>query len=57
MYKNDYNRGWQASKRAGSNTLDRADSRGESQAWYDGYHDYAAGRPKWHALTCCQCSR
>lgn len=49
-YRRDYNRGWQSSARGGS--LDAADSRGEPDAWYDGYMDMAAGRPKWHFATC-----
>ena len=45
-----YRRGWLASVRYGASTgngpspLERADSRGEPDAWYDGYHDHAAGR-------------
>lgn len=52
QYKIDYQRGWTASCRAANSTLDRADSRGEPRAWYDGYLDRAAGRPKWHTLHC-----
>jgi hypothetical protein len=53
-----YRRGWKASERAalsmseGPSALERADSRGEHGAWYDGYMDDATGRPKYHSLTC-----
>lgn len=46
--KKDYRSGWNASERGGS--LERADARGASQAWYDGYFDEAAGRDKYHTL-------
>lgn len=41
-----YRRGRTASKRYtgggfGPSPLERADSRGEPDAWYDGYHDHA----------------
>jgi hypothetical protein len=50
-YRQAYERGWRNS--AGpSASLDRADSRGEPDAWYDGYFDYAAGREKWHLPRC-----
>lgn len=42
----DYNRGWRASQGGSETALDRADMRGESMAWYDGYMDDAVGRPK-----------
>lgn len=50
-----YRRGWSASQRYArgnsvSSPLERADIRGESSAWYDGYHDHAAGRPKFNPL-------
>lgn len=52
-----YRRGWNSSERSflsGSDAspLERADSKGEPPAWYDGYMDSATGRPKWHSLTC-----
>ena len=54
-YKKHYLRGWKASQgyRGGLNSpLERADSRGEHKAWYDGYHDHAGDYPKYHAMTC-----
>lgn len=42
-YRAAYDRGWRATPGA----LERADDRGEPGAWYDGYQDNAAGRPKW----------
>jgi len=50
--KDDYRRGWAASARASDGALDRADSRGEPDAWYDGYLDNAVGRPMYHTLAC-----
>jgi hypothetical protein len=52
-----YRRGWNSSERtflsgSDSSPLERADSKGEPPAWYDGYMDSATGRPKWHSLTC-----
>lgn len=47
----NYRRGWNAS-RQGGNALENADMRGEPSSWYDGYYDNAAGRDKWHSLTC-----
>ena len=52
QYKSDYNRGWRAGHNTGSFTLERADMRNESDAWYDGYFDAAAGRSKWHIPNC-----
>ena len=52
-YRKAYNRGW-ASGQRGIGGLDRADDRGEPEAWYDGYLDAAAGREKWHLLNCSQ---
>lgn len=49
-YAKHYNRGWAAGNRGGD-VLDKADSRGEPEAWYDGYHDAAGGRPKWTTKT------
>ncbi len=50
-YRKHYNRGWRSSAGPGA-TLDRADGRGEPDAWYDGYFDLAAGRAKYHRWTC-----
>jgi hypothetical protein len=47
QYKADYNRGWRTSRNAGEHSLENADARNEPNSWYDGYLDYAAGRPKW----------
>jgi hypothetical protein len=54
-----YQRGWNAGQRAvngvydyGPSPLEKADTRGEPKQWYDGYHDYTADRPKYHALEC-----
>lgn len=46
----DYRNGWRASANVGS--LDRADARGVSWAWEDGYIDRACGREKYHLLLC-----
>jgi hypothetical protein len=54
-YRRDYNNGWDTSARGADDALDRADARGVSHAWYDGYHDQAAGRPKWHLRDCRGC--
>ncbi len=55
-YRKAYERGWRASARYAMSSsyqvfspLERADMRGEPAAWYDGYLDMAAGRPKWHS--------
>lgn len=45
-YKKAYLRGWKSSSRF-EGGLERADARGEPDAWYDGYMDNAAGRPRW----------
>ena len=47
-YGRHYRRGVAASKRfssgsAYSSPLERADNRGEPDAWYDGYHDHSRG--------------
>lgn len=42
----DYTRGWDAANRGSSTALERADSRGETSRWYDGYYDRAAGRSR-----------
>lgn len=53
QYKKDYSRGWVSYHRSTEiSALDRADARGESDAWYDGYLDGAAGREKWHMPKC-----
>jgi hypothetical protein len=53
QYRRHYERGWRASGRPDAVApLDAADARGEPDAWYDGYHDRAAGREKWHLLRC-----
>lgn len=46
-YDRDYANGWRASENYTDGALERADARGVSHAWYDGYADSAAGRPKW----------
>lgn len=50
-YTRDYNNGWRAGRKytevRGLTPLERADQRNASHAWYDGYHDRDAGRPKW----------
>lgn len=55
-YDGHYNRGYRASQSPGSgygpSKLERADDRNEPKAWYDGYHDYAADRPKFHSRDC-----
>jgi hypothetical protein len=54
-YTRHYNRGWRASQGGGggvSSPLERADSRGEPKAWYDGYLDDAVGREKFHSRDC-----
>lgn len=55
--RHHYRRGWASSARAAesdsySSPLERADFKGEPRAWYEGYHDHAGDRPKYHALTC-----
>ena len=52
-YNRDYQKGWAASMRLSDGALDRADQRGVSHAWYDGYMDNAAGREKWHLRSTC----
>ena len=48
-YKKEYNRGWRSSAGPGD-TLDNHNC--ESEAWYDGYFDYSAGRTKLHSMNC-----
>ena len=50
-YRHWYARGWRYSSRETA-TLDRGDSIGAPEAWYDGYLDYATGREKWHYADC-----
>lgn len=52
QYRTEYRAGWAYSRRGGS--LSRADDRRltDSNAWMDGYLDYAAGRPMWHLAEC-----
>jgi hypothetical protein len=56
VYNGHYSRGWRASQNPGSgygpSPLERADDRNEPRAWYDGYLDYATGRPKFHSRDC-----
>lgn len=56
-YTGHYNRGWKAGSGSGAATsnvspLERADQRGEPEAWYHGYHDAADDRPKFHSRDC-----
>ena len=46
-YTTAYRRGWNSAERGSEGALDRADLRNEPDAWYDGYADSAAGRPKY----------
>lgn len=48
-YRADYRRGWRA---GGAWALERADARSEPDAWYDGYFDRAASRPRYHSEGC-----
>lgn len=51
-YARDYENGWRVSERCSDGALDRADQRGVSHAWYDGYMDCAVGREKWSYRKC-----
>lgn len=54
-YNGHYNRGWKASQgydHMKASPLERADSRGEPEAWYHGYNDAADDRPKFHSRDC-----
>lgn len=54
LYARDYMAGWNASVRAPYGdglTLERADDRNVSHAWYDGYNDHACGRERWTYRT------
>lgn len=46
-YRLAYANGWIVGVRATEGALERADARGVSHAWYDGYMDAATGRPRW----------
>jgi hypothetical protein len=46
-YATAYRAGYKAGERGAEGSLERADARGVSQAWYDGYLDAATGRPMW----------
>lgn len=48
----DYRNGWRVSVNVADGALERADARGVSDAWYDGYSDAACGREKYHRLFC-----
>jgi hypothetical protein len=50
-YARDYMAGWRAADRCTDGALERADDRGVSHAWYDGYADRAAGRERWTYRT------
>ena len=41
--RDDYHRGYRAGKNVTSQTLVRADNRGERPAWYAGFYDAEAG--------------
>lgn len=47
-YNRWYTRGWNYSETSPSPTLETGDRNNYPEAWYDGYLDSAAGRPKWH---------
>lgn len=49
-YRRAYERGWKDS--VGCCGMDAADLRGEPDAYYQGYLDYAADREKWHMPNC-----
>lgn len=42
-----YERGWRYSAGPCAKGLEHGDAMGAPDAWYLGYLDYAAGRPKW----------
>lgn len=50
-YSREYRAGYIAGERGAEGALERADARNVSNAWYDGYHDAAAGREKWTYRT------
>lgn len=51
----DYRLGWNAYQRGNPEALERADDRGVTRDWYDGFFDAASDRPKFHTLTCRTC--
>ena len=51
-YNAAYRRGWAAEAYGSDGAMDRADSRNEPGAWYDGYTDSSAGNPKYHFRDC-----
>lgn len=50
-YTRDYTNGYTVGLRGTEGALEAADGRNVSHAWYDGYHDAAAGRDKWTYRT------
>lgn len=48
-YRKDYNAGWLYSHSDNAN-LDNSGNK--SDAWLDGYLDFAVGREKWHLYYC-----
>lgn len=50
-YSRDYANGYSVGLRGTEGALEAADGRNVSHAWYDGYHDAAAGRDKWTYRT------
>lgn len=50
-YDRDYRAGFATGERCAEGALERADARGVSHAWYDGYMDAATGRPRWTFRT------
>lgn len=51
-YVREYNAGWAASRRPGDS--EKWNNGTSTDAWDDGYLDYAAGREKWHLTRCPQ---
>ena len=54
--RNAYRAGWEAYERGAPDALDKADMRRVVREWYSGFHDAAAGRPKWHEMKCDGCN-
>jgi hypothetical protein len=52
--RRDYLRGWRYSSTSSNPTLDHLDAKNAPEAEYDGYLDAAAGREKFHLLTCAE---
>lgn len=48
QYKKWYDKGWKYSETAADPSLEHGDRKGYPEAWYDGYHDSAAGRKKYY---------